>query len=351
MKNLVLIIFFGFCHNLIAQTTHTVDNNPSAGADFTSLQAAIDAAVIGDTIYVHPSAVAYGNITINKTLHLRGPGHLPEVTSGEAATIGNITFTAVIGAPNSSISGLRTGDISTGNSQNYSGLTLTNNRLGRVLGSNTLNQSNGWVISGNVFLVNMFSILQKGNNSNWVVVNNFIQNQATSSTWQIFTGFNASDLLRNNIIVSSQNTGNVKIFENCLNTVFENNLLLFLGTATGLNNTGSSVTFNNNLTYSYTGLTLSDLPGATNLNNTDPQFVNGGTTPTFGYSKDFNLTDSSPGSGYGVDGQDIGIYGNSYPFDMRGYPDDLPYVTSLIINNTVVSTGGTLNVQFAAEGN
>lgn len=351
MKNITFILAIFSGTMLCAQTTHTVDNNPNAGADFTSVQAAIDAATLGDTIYIHPSPVSYGNITVNKTLHLRGPGHFPEASSGETATLGNVTLNAVIGAPNTTISGLKMGNVGLGNAQNYSGLVLTNNFMGKVTGSNTLNQANGWVISGNLIIVNTFGVIQKGNNSNWVVVNNFIHNQGTSNTWYTFVGLNSSDLLRNNIVITNQNSGNATVFQNCLNAVAENNLFLFLGTATGLNNATSTITFNNNLTYSYTGLTLADLPGGENLNNTNPQFVNGGTTPTFDYTKDFNLSESSAGSGYGLDGQDIGIYGNSYSYDMRGYPDDMPYVTSLVINNPVVGAGGTLNVQFAAEGN
>lgn len=352
MKTIFISLFLASSLWIFGQTTYTVDNNPSAGANFTSVQAAINAATAGDSIYIHPSATTYGDITISKTIHLRGLGHRPEFNAGEFPTLGNISFNGILGAPNSSISGLFiTGNIQISNVQNYSGLSVSNNRLHRISGSNTLNQSNDWLIAGNVFITSSFALIDKANSSNWMIINNFIQNNGTSVSWNTFTDLDASDIFRNNIIVSHQNGEAITVFVDCQNLTVENSIFITVGTATGITGTSSSITYNNCLSFSSIGQTLSALNGSDNLNNQDPQFVNGGTTPTFSYSKDFHLADGSPGADHGLDGEDIGIYGNSYPFSMEGYPEDLPYPTSLVIENSVISNGGTLNVLFEAEGN
>ena len=64
---------------LQAQTTWTVDNTPNSGAQFSSIQAAINAASDGDTIYVQQSDITYNepgnNIEINKDLTIIGAGY------------------------------------------------------------------------------------------------------------------------------------------------------------------------------------------------------------------------------------------------------------------------------------
>jgi len=76
-----------------------------------------------------------------------------------------------------------------------------------------------------------------------------------------------------------------------------------------------------------------------------------GGSPTFSSSKDFNLADGSPGENGGTDGEDIGIYGGSFPFNKYGYPPNMPYPVFMEITNPVIGVGGTLNVVFEAVGN
>ena len=54
----------------------TVSNNTNSPGQYTDLQAACDAAVSNDTLYVHASEKDYGSIYIRKRLVLIGEGTL-----------------------------------------------------------------------------------------------------------------------------------------------------------------------------------------------------------------------------------------------------------------------------------
>ena len=62
-------------------TVHTVNNVVTVDADFTQITDAVAAASAGDTIQVHGSPFAYANFTINKKLHIIGPGYFLEENS------------------------------------------------------------------------------------------------------------------------------------------------------------------------------------------------------------------------------------------------------------------------------
>ena len=54
--------------------TWTVDNVTSRPANFRTIQAAIDAAAVGDTLLIAPSASTYGGFTLTKRLNIKGTG-------------------------------------------------------------------------------------------------------------------------------------------------------------------------------------------------------------------------------------------------------------------------------------
>jgi len=81
MKTLNLLFLLFCVAHAFAQTTLTVDNSPNSGAMYQSVQAAIDASAVGDTIYIHPSPTSYGNITVTKTFHFRCLGHAPQYST------------------------------------------------------------------------------------------------------------------------------------------------------------------------------------------------------------------------------------------------------------------------------
>jgi len=68
-------------------TTWTVSNNPNKPAQFTSAQAAADSSAAGDTLLISGSTTSYGNLDIEKQLHLIGEGWGPSVDIPTFSTI------------------------------------------------------------------------------------------------------------------------------------------------------------------------------------------------------------------------------------------------------------------------
>jgi len=352
MRTKLLAFSFLFSIGIQAQTTWTVDNNPANGANFTNAQTAMSAASEGDTLYIHPSAISYGLLNIDKTIHLRGLGHHPSVSNQQGAVFTNINLNAAFGATNVSIAGIVFQDLQVLNTQNYSNLVIENCELRSVTGNtSTPGTCDNWVLVGNVIGGMTFDLVRKNNQQNWLVANNHFYQPNTGITWPILRGFNGTDVVKNNIFVGNYGNGNATFFHECNNLTLQNCLLLLTGGATGFNNTSSTILYNHCLTYSYPGNTIQTLSGTNMLNNTNPQFTDISGSPVFAFNKDFQLLPASPAAGYGTDGQDLGLYGNSYNFNMRGYPSDLPYPTFMEITNSVVAPGGTLNVIFQANGN
>jgi len=359
MKKTLLLMFIAIAINIKSQTLYTVDNSPSSGADFTDVQEAIDAANPGDTIFIHPSATPYGNFNISKVIHLRSLGHSPQYTQGMSAELGNISLTATPGANGITLSGLRFGQLSVSNNNNtFNDLQITNcwfNKISGGTGAGTGTRDN-WVIVGCVLLGNGFDLIRKTNGNGWLIVNNYLRNPDSNWSFNMFRNLNGTDTFRNNIIVTQQSlsgaNNEIRLFEECLNLNIENSIFLFMGVGVEhIYTGGNSVTYNNCLSFSYPGETITNLSGSNNLNNTDPSFVDIGSNPYFSTSKNFNIQAGSPASGHGTDGQDIGLFGNSYIYNMYGNAAELPYISKMQILNNVVAPSGTLNVHIEATGN
>lgn len=93
--------------------------------------------------------------------------------------------------------------------------------------------------------------------------------------------------------------------------------------------------------------------GVGNLNTVDEQFT---TTIPLDISlanapkQDWILATTSIGFKYGTDGTDVGIYGGSYPMpNMTGAPN-IPQITSMDIQNSVIPQNGTLSIELKARG-
>ena len=92
--------------------------------------------------------------------------------------------------------------------------------------------------------------------------------------------------------------------------------------------------------------------GTNNLNNTDPQFTSfNPNAPLNTTTNNYEILPGSPAEDAGIDGNDLGVLNGNFPFNLRGYPTELPYLTEFTIFNTSISEGDTLNINFKANAN
>jgi len=344
-----------------AQTVRVVDNNPGSIAAYTTVQAAIDAAVDGDIIQIKGSSTSYGDVTLNKTLTLVGNGYNPNkqnnlktelgsiILDGKKDQFNNITNTA----SGSKISGIYIWSIynNLNNASGLDNLTIENNYIMGTItidGVSNSNPASNWLIKNNIIGAINTSINTSGANvfSNIVISNNIIK-----STMTFISGYYGGVIFTNNIFTYSGTLFFSGVSYIPTNLTFSNNILFGVSP-----NACTSSTFNNNISIggSSTTFTFSNNTSLGNKENVNPLFVNAPSS-TFSYSYDYNLQATSPGKNAGTDGTDIGIYGGLYPFPSGGVS---PYVTSPLpkipqimemnLINSVLPANGTLQVQIKA---
>ena len=359
MRYLMLLV--GWATGALAEAAVLiVDNTPGAGAPYTTLQGAINAASAGDTIMVQPSATSYGGVSINKKLTLIGPGHYPEPRNN--ATVGVITLTT--GSSGTTITGLQLQAASCATNNVVHDLRILRNHFfyqSPLRGSNMGNSSNGWLVEGNVFVENtacggcLMIDLQTQSNNNWVFRNNiFVTRNTASTNTRLFSDLNATTLLYHNIIIH-RNPG--QIFggpigswgDECFNALFQNNIIWVTNASfTDLDVNCTNCQWVHNLTY-HSSATLDVLPGTTNLDNTNPQFVNVPTSD-FSYDNDYHCAPGSPGATGASDGSMVGVHGGSFPFTMNGLPQGIPRMLDMILDNITIEQGNNSTVRVKATG-
>jgi hypothetical protein len=340
MKTLLLSFALAFFSlTLFAQQVITVSNRSGENAMFNSVQAAIDAASPGDSIYVSGSENDYGSITVNKELHLIGPGFKPQKDFSLRASLQSITINA--DASNSSFTGLVFSGIN--DSQWASGIRITGCDFSFLqAGTNFSNLvSKEWLLENNIIRQTI-----NGNGSTHGTNQFIIRNNLFFSNGSTFINSFHESIINNNVFTTMQSFSNVNL------CVIYNNIF-YGGSPLGATNS----VFSNNITYQTNNdaLPYDNNSGASNLIGVDPQFVDVPATPgnifgfNFSYDWDFSLGESSPGKNTGTDLTDIGLFGG-LGFTPGGEPA-LPVVTSFTIINAVINPNGKLNIQVEGRAN
>ncbi|HNB81502.1 MAG TPA: hypothetical protein PLP14_05340, partial [Chitinophagaceae bacterium] len=297
-------------------TIRTVNNNPAGLAQFSYLQAAVNASASGDTIYVHASASNYGEVEIiDKRIALIGPGISPDRNGPELTATVSVIRIKNINTTNAN------GSLIMGLHCNYL-LEISHNGSGNI----------GEPVNDVKLIRNRFTdasvVLYVGNNYgskhmyNLYAEGNYFQNSSigSASTSYYFTNC----MFTNNVFARSNGFGgSIQSMNNCTNVIFDHNVFygdqtnmnrLFGDYASGLtmknnvfvncvtNNThpnGSysifNISFTNNITFNCTNnspWTLgNNIDGGGNISNQNPQMGSQAAINTGTYSPlhDFSI--------------------------------------------------------------
>lgn len=343
-KNLFSLMLMMFMASVsLKATVRTVSNSSVYPAQFTSVQAAADASLTGDTLQLMPSSTSYGNLNVSKRLVVLGIG----VNNG-ATTTPDLDCTLGItlqyslpnvNASNSVFQGLIINSISA--AVGVSGVVVENCNFpaGADIGP------------GLNFLIARctgFNLTIRMN-AGGVLSNGLFNNLSISSTNNISQ---AGGLISNSIIVNSSWSG-------LRNILVTNNMLVNLNRIGSINSSNNQgCVFNNNLTYNYPQPLLPSAgnSGSGNLENQQPLFVNVPSSANYytstphytNFTYNYRLASNSPGKNAGTDGQDLGLYGGQYPWTANiGFPG-IPQITEMEILNSVAPVNGSLNVRVKA---
>jgi hypothetical protein len=299
-------------------TVYTVSNVPNSIGQYNTITAAMLAATAGDTIYVNPSNVSYGAVTINKAVVLIGAGAWPEGQSGQRSTVSSVSLVAL--GNGATFKGFELSSWST--SGVITNFTFEFNRLTSTIsfGGATSNV----IIRNNMFSVGSTAMISSSQVcTNILISNNIFRN--TAATGNILTLSNTSNngnLFSNNIIHSTVSTGNP--LRGASNFTVINNII-HGGASTVAADAIQNCNISHNLffgNYSQAGVFAITSNGANNLFGTsfDPVFteisqINNlwAYAPTAPFT-DLSLPINSPAIGSGTGGSDMGIYTGSSPW-------------------------------------
>ena len=316
MKYMICVLLTLLSFSLFAVIRTVDNNNPSAG-QYTTIQAAIDAASNDDIIYVYPSNTAYAGFNVNKRLKIYGVGWQGTTVNIRRTMLSSqVQFQA--GSEYSELHGFANGfqvnmsgvvgniqlkncsisfvnfqySATSANASNYSIINCYFNGTGNGFEwVGFQNAITGVLISNCVFTGS--ARLMGTATSNITVLNSYIN---TSNSLFGIHGSNPN--FRNNYIVSPGYTGTSTFPSDAVIAYNMSSTALFPTGTTNQNNIPLSSVFNS---------LFHPLPGSPAINAGDP-------------ASDFNDLDGSR--------NDIGVFGGPYPYDDNGYTT-LPTITDI----------------------
>lgn len=328
MKTLLLslVLFVGSISVFAA--TRTVSNRPGDLAEFTSIQAAVDASANGDVILVTGSATPYGDVSVNKRLTIIGPGANPNFNGGVGATISTLIFSNSQ-ASNSVLLGLDLGAINIA-VPDCDGVQVKRTRVGHLyhFGSDQNKIPQNWLLEEcNINGSGIYNYVNDTQTANWNIRNSYIYGSITMNG-SIFT---------NNVCFSFGGNAFVGRGHVITNSIFMN---YGMGAI-------SESSIANSIFNIQPNINLTSNSSSGNSFETDPLFVSFNFQDF--YNSDLSLQASSVGINAGTDGTDIGLFGGR-GFLVSGLPG-IPQVESLVILNPTVPQNGTLNIKVDGKAN
>lgn len=338
-------------------TIRTVSNTPSTLAQFNTIQAAIDASSIGDSVYVHGSPNIYGGFTItNKQLVIIGPGWGPNKNLPFTSVVNGFSITGAACA-NTEIQGLVVNSTISINTSHPNNLRFIRNLFSGIavqIVENALTYS-GYLFEGNVFDNSSVDANPNSTYQNFLFQNNLFYETGCCRDGNI-GGFNSSVnvLFNHNLWYGNGSAPRNAFTNNNRFLTITNNIFVRRDAASS----NSSSTFNNNITFNAGNntpwLSNGNVDAGGNVANQDPQMVdqagiNAGTNNPL---QNFTIP-AGPANNTGSDGKDMGLLfdpvGSLNWTNSRG--SRLPYIFSMNITNPTIAAGGTLNVVVEARKN
>ncbi len=345
---LIVAIFLLLNSNAFSQTIYKVDSNPNAPSGdhvYSDLQDCIDAASDGDIIQIIPAVAHYGDVKIDKELHLVGSGWVPDNQSGANTKVNSIIF-----------------ESSTSNGSTLNGLTLIAN-YSYPITFGELNAPLDTLKDVEIYNCKIAGIKQLDNCpiKNITLRNNLfallVSNSGATETlnFQVSDGATEDLLITNNIILRSRYTWGIAFpaMRVANQTIITNNLFIswqglqtfthlrncfvtnnvFYGAGANSSSSSYGNVFSNNLSYACasncaippSSTAIPANSGSGNLTNSDPLYTTITATYTsYNINNDYTISEFSPLIDAGTDGSNIGIMGGQFPFinykNLRGVP-------------------------------
>jgi hypothetical protein len=328
-------------------TVRTVSNSPATPAQYTTLQAAVNASASGDTIYVVGSPALYVLDTLALPLTILGPGYNPQKQRPYPAQINTLQIFPT--ASGSNLIGLNIYNLqwifdgfASGTTSN---IVFQYDSISYVYGTGSTSQQVGGLIYGlqNIsFFSSHIYWLGYPNGNNFNTINNIMVKNNIINRYSAFgvPGTVIPDVtIDHNLFTAAIGT-----IDN--GAVFSNNIII--GSSSSLSGTNCSL--ENNVSV-YTPATAFTCGGTGNVltNDTmvaDMNFVCATAgTQSCNATPDFALLATSVGHNYSTDATDVGVYGGTGSnYFWSGEPYTFPVVSKFNILNSSVTQGGTLNI-------
>ena len=347
LRMFVFPVWIATSLSISAQNLWTVSNQGGANADFTNIQAAIDAASPGDKIYVHGSPTAYSPFIISKKLHLVGSGwwkpqnNIPDDNLNPTSVSGMNSLASIqIEADSAIVEGFHLVWLQI---EQDNAIVRYNRITSNVAGENP----------GTLRLAN--------NPNNVFIYGNYIGEglSGSASNANVF----------NNILISGLN-GSANLWSTnsaCVECLVQNNSLGTQGSSSG---SISYCTFRNNIV-AFTDFSLGAATTEHNIFVDDSVSIDGtpidslgnGNIDSVDISTIWNSADPSPDGkwqligdpitnvafGAGINGEDCGAFGGNTPYRLSGIVQ-IPLITKLLIPLSGDTTN-MLNVTIKAKSN
>lgn len=366
MKNIfTLLIFFymAMFHAQVGAAVLTVSNVTSRPAQYTNLQAAVDAASQGDTLLITGGGANYGSLTLNKRLVLIGEGIRNNGVVMDYLYLRK--YSATIGSDSSRFYGLNMYQVNTnGDFAGASGgqRSMNNFIFERCIVREWANlQEGSETIRDITFRHCLFQggVLLKFDVDNVLLTNCVfsgasIVNQGCHSYYGGGNSFNSEVVVSNSIFLNRTSSVFYATWCNQIRGVVLENNIFYRSEPTGC----YDCYWYNNLTYANAQVSALPPPGyggtgSGNLENVDPLFNNfpfnfSNPDAQFSWNHNYGLQTGSPALGTGTNGTNIGLWGGVDAVTQLPSEPKTPAVTELNIPVSTVPVGGTLQINLRA---